>query len=167
MCQWDGQRKLQWHWIRADWGNTKREWPDRDHVKDDRQGSGCHPVDRQLKLKDGDYLTKSLTICVLTSRPVWGLWWHMWHTWCVSHDNVITISPTRGGHCVSLSEISFYIKVWPRFPNSWWVWASYLMIYISPQSPVMVLIQTQPLRPRPLRSPPGHEGNDTIRVLSH
>ena len=52
----------------------------------------------------------------------------------------------------SLSKISFYIKVWPRFPHSWWVWASYLMIYISPQSPVMVQIQT-PLT-RQLRSPP-------------
>ena len=158
MCR-DGQRKLQWHWIRAVWGNTEREWPDRDHVKDDRQGSGCHPVDRQLKLKDGDYLTKSLTICVLTSRPVMT---HVTHTMC-PHDNVITVSPTGG----SLSEISFYIKVWPRFPDSWWVWASYLMIYISQvSSHAPDTDAAQPLRPRPLRSP-GHEGNDTIRVLSH
>lgn len=122
----------------------QREWSD--HVKDDRQGSVCHPaVDRQLKLKDGDYLTKSLTIRVLSSRP------HMWHTWCVSllmtqcHHPLAHLSR-------SLSKISFYIKVWPRFPHSWWVWASYLMIYISPQSPVMVQIQT-PLT-RQLRSPP-------------
>ena len=67
----------------------------------------------------------------------------------------------------SLSKISFYIKVWPRFPHSWWVWASYLMIYISAPS----LQSWSWYRHRSLHSPglllSMREGNDTIRVLSH
>ena len=72
----------------------QREWSDQEHVKDDRQGSGCHrAVDRQLKLKDGDYLTKSLTIRVFKALSLMRC--HMWLSW----HNVITISPTCLDHC--------------------------------------------------------------------
>lgn len=134
----------------------QREWSD--HVKDDRQGSGCHPaVDRQLKLKDGDYLTKSLTIHVFKALSLMRC--HMWLSW----HNVITISPTCLDHCPRYPftlrcDLDFHIHDESELLISWFTSAPSLQSWSR-------------YRRRSLGSPglllSMREGNDTIRVLSH